>query len=301
MATGIDIGSNSVRVARIDCKTLELVARFEKVVRTAEGIEKTKMISREALERIVETLVASKEIMDDPKKAVATAAFRMAKNKKEAIAFIKENTGIEIEIIDEAQESYYSAKGVEYGLSKKGIDAQKFTLVDIGGGSTEVIVKHRDELVYKSFPIGILTTIQKYRSKEEIVFGIRKELKTVKEFLIDVYETFGKPKILVGTGGTPTTVAALKMGLDYETYDPLRVSGSVIEDRDIQEAYKKLIILDPKERAKLVGTGREDAIIAGLVILEEILRISGYKEMVVSDEGVREGVALDLCQYNKIK
>ena len=83
----------------------------------------------------------------------------------------------------------------------------------------------------------------------------------------------------------------------YETYDAWRVSGTTIDMQDIQKAYKQLILLDPKERSKLVGIGREDAIIAGLVILEEILRISGYKEMIVSDEGVREGVALDLCEH----
>ncbi len=299
MATGIDIGSNSLRVAKIECQSLELVAQYEKVVRTAEEIEATKRIGQEALDRIVAALEEAKERVgfDEPTKAVATAAFRMAKNSEEAIRYIKEHSGIDVEVIDEARESYYSAKGVEYGLRRHGIDAQKFLLVDIGGGSTEVIVKHRNELIFQSFPIGILTTIQKYHAKEQIVFGIRKELGQVKEFLNDIYETFGKPKILVGTGGTPSTVAALKLGMVYETYDARKVSGTRISQEDIQQAYKQLIVLDPKERAALVGVGREDAIIAGLVILEEILRISGYKEMVVSDEGVREGVALDLCEH----
>ena len=299
MATGIDIGSNSLRVARIECQSLELVGQYEKVVRTAEEIEKTKRIGQEALDRIVAALEEAKERIgfDEPAKAVATAAFRMAQNSKEAVEYIKEHSGVEVEIIDEAKESYYSAKGVEYGLHRHGIDSQKFLLVDIGGGSTEVIVKHRNELIFQSFPIGILTTIQKYHTKEQIVFGIRKELGQVKEFLNDIYETFGKPKILVGTGGTPSTVAALKLGMVYETYDAWRVSGTIIDIQDIQKAYKRLVLLDPKERSKLVGIGREDAIIAGLVILEEILRISGYKEMIVSDEGVREGVALDLCEH----
>ena len=299
MATGIDIGSNSLRVAKIDCKSLELIGEYEKVVRTAEEIEVSGTIGQEVLQRIVAALQEAEQKVgfDDPLKAVATAAFRMAKNAREAVEYIKERSGIAVEIIDEAQESYYSAKGVEYGLKRHGIDSQKFLLFDIGGGSTEVIVKHRNELIFQSFPIGILTTIQKYRTKEQIVFGIRKELGQVREFLNDIYETFGKPKILVGTGGTPSTVAALKLGMVYETYDARRVSGTRISQEDVQKAYKQLILLDPSERARLVGVGREDAIIAGLVILEEILRISGYKEMIVSDEGVREGVALDLCEH----
>ena len=116
---------------------------------------------------------------------------------------------------------------------------------------------------------------------------------------IDLFEFFGKPKLFVGTGGTPTTVAALKVGLDYESYDPLKVDGVKIGIKDVKSAYKRLISLPKEKRAKLVGTGREDAIIAGLVILEEMLDKCGYAQMVVMDEGVREGVALAFCEKER--
>ena len=201
-----------------------------------------------------------------------------------------------IEIIDEETESLLSVAGVEYGLASKGIATERFLMADIGGASTELVLKHRGDILYRSFELGILTAIQRFRSKEEIIFGIRRKMADIEEFLHDAYELFGKPKIFAGTGGTPATVAALKLGLSYETYDAAKVSGATIEITDIQSAYKRLKLLDPKKRAKLVGTGREDAIMAGLVILEELMRRAGYKKMVVCDEGVREGAALSLCE-----
>ncbi len=298
MAVGIDIGSNSLRVVKIDCSSKEKLAEFERVVRTAEVLEQEEVISKDALDRIIAALKEAKEKIgfDSDVKAVATAAFRRAKNGKAAADTICEATGISVEIIDEEQECYYSAVGVEYGLERAGKRVEKFLLADIGGGSTEIILKSRSRLLFQSFPLGILTTIARYKSKEEIVFGIKKQMRSIREFLQDSFEFFGKPKIFVGTGGTPATVAALKLGMEYATYDAKRVSGSTIEMSDIQEAYRRLLRLAPQQRAQLVGTGREDAIMAGLVILEELCRIAGFKEMVVVDEGVREGVALELCK-----
>ena len=298
MATGIDIGSNSLRAVRIDCALEQKVAEYEKVVRTAEGLEKSRRISPAAVERICAALEEARAKMgfDLPLKAVATAAFRKARNVQEVLRQIKECSGIDVVVIDSDQECYYSARGVEFGLRQKGIDAQKFLMADIGGGSTEIVLKHRAGLVCESFDVGILSAIQKYKGEENLRFGIRKDLRPVREFLQDIYEVFGKPKIFVGTGGTPSTVAAMKLGMVSDTYDARRVSGTTIEIQDIREAYRKLMILDPKKRAKIVGVGREDAIMAGLMILEELMEIAGFREMIVSDEGVREGVALELCE-----
>ncbi|NPA03943.1 MAG: phosphatase [Epsilonproteobacteria bacterium] len=300
MAVGIDIGSNSLRAVKIDCETLKKVKEYEKVVGTALELEKSKEIQPQAVENILLALKEAKERVgfNDKVKAVATAAFRKAKNGKEVIEKIEKESGIRVEIISSDEECFYSAKGVEYGLKQKNLPDQKFLLADIGGGSTELIFKHRDELVFRSFGVGIISAVEKYKDKDRLRFGLKKEMRPIKEFLNDLYELFSKPKVFVGTGGTPATVAALKLGMVYETYDSLKVSGTKISIEDIQKAYKQLLILTPQQRSKLVGVGREEAIMAGLIILEELMEIAGYKEMVVSDEGVREGVALELCNKN---
>ncbi len=297
---GIDLGSNSLRAVRIDCESMEVLDTKEWIVRTAEELEATSNIGEAALQRIVEALSWLKEEWKGEEfHIVATAAFRKAKNAKEVVEFIKEQCGLEIEIILPELESYFSAKGAEFGLKRIGQRPEKFLLVDIGGGSTEIILKHRKELVAQSFPVGILTTIQKYHTKEEILFGIKKRMQSIREFCQDIFEVFGKPKLFLGTGGTPATVAALKVGLDYESYDPKKVDGVTIELNDVQEAYKRLIVLPKEQRARLVGTGREDAIIAGLIILEELFKKCAYGSMVVMDESVREGVALEFCEKKR--
>ncbi len=300
MATGIDIGSNSLRAVRLDCMSLKKVAEFEKVVRTADGLSKSGKISEAAIERIVAALLEAKEKIgfDLPLKAVATAAFRKALNAKEAVEQIQKACNIRVDIIDEEQECFYSLRGVEYALAREYTYREKFVAIDIGGASTEVMLKYKDRVLCQSFSLGILTTIQKYKTKEQILFGIKKEVAKIKEFLNDAYEIFGKPKILAATGGTPTTVAAVKLGLDANSYSAQRVSLQKIDAKDIQRSWQILSRLDSKKRAQIVGVGREDAILAGIVILQELLYCSGFKEMVVVDEGVREGVALSLC--NKI-
>ncbi len=294
----IDIGSNSLRVLQIDCNSLEKIFEYEKIVRTAHNLNKTGKISYEAINKIYKAIKEIQEKIDfskDEVKAVATAAFRIAKNKDEAIKEIESKTGVKVGVIDSDLEGYYSAVAAEHRLNRLGLDSEKFLLADIGGGSIEMVLKHREEIVTKSFDFGIVTIAQTYKTKEKILMGIRKYLEEIKVFLQDVYQ-IGKPKRFVATGGTPTTIAAIKQGLNYENYDPLVINGTVLFPVDIDNALKKLIRLSDKERAKLVGVGREDLIISGVLILKELMRVAEFDEIMVSDDGVREGVALIGCK-----
>ena len=295
----IDIGSNSLRVLKFDCENFKKVFEFEKIVRTADNLEKTKVISNEAIQRIIDAINEAKTKIDfsnESIKAVATAAFRKALNAKEVVDEIKEKTGIKVDIIDGETESFYSASAVEHRLKKLGLDSKRFLLADIGGGSTELIFKKNSDLVAQSFDFGIVTIAQKYKTEEKILYGIKKHLEDVKIFLKDVYELMGKPKRFIATGGTPTTIAAIKLGMDYESYDSDKINGVVLFPIDLDSALKKLLLMSAKERAKIVGVGREDLIIAGVLILKELMKTAGFDEVLVSDDGVREGVAIEECK-----
>ncbi|WP_281951037.1 phosphatase [Nitrosophilus kaiyonis] len=295
----IDIGSNSLRAIQIDCYSLDKIFEYEKVVQTADNLEKSSEISKEALDRIAKAIKEIQKRIDFSKesvKAVATAAFRKAKNQKEAIEYIKEKTGIDIEVIDPDMEGFYSAVAVEHLLSRLGLNSEKFLMCDIGGASVEFVIKNKEEIVTKSFDFGIVTIAQRFKTKENIVFGIKKYMEEIKIFLNDTYEIFGKPKRFVATGGTPTTIAAIKKNLDYQNYNSDIVNGTVLFPTDIDNALNKLLKLSSSERAKLVGKGREDFIIPGVLILKEIMKTADFDEVLVSDEGVREGVALIGCK-----
>ena len=296
---GMDLGSNTIRIVKIDCKTKEKSGEFEKIVKTADGLVETKMISNEAVERIINAINEAKEKIDfdDKIKAVATEAMRRAKNKDEVLKEIKEKTGIKFEIISSDKEAYYDALAVEECIEKcDNIDAENFLLVDIGGGSTEVILKHKNDVVSESYKMGIVTITQKYKTPEGIKYAIKKEASKIKSFLDFAFTKYKKPKIFSASSGTPTTIAALKLGMEYKTYNPKRVNGTVVTPEDLDYWLDKLMKMEMKKREKLVGVGRGDLILSGIYIFKEIFKLAKYNECIVCDDGLREGVALEGCK-----
>jgi len=298
----IDLGSNTIRVVKWDCKENKKIAEFEKIIKTADKLVETKEISPEAVERIIEAINEAKEKIgfDDKIIAVATEALRAAKNKDEVIKKIKEFTGVEFKIISSQEEAKYVALAVENCLEKCGYDGRNFFLVDIGGGSTELILKHKNDLVSKSYKIGIVTLTQKHKTPEAIKLAVKKEVAKFKDFIDFVFNAYKKPKIFAASSGTPTTIAALKKGMSYKTYDPEKINGTVITPEDLDYWMEKLLKMEMKKREELVGVGRGDLIVSGIMIFKEIFKITKYKECIVCDDGVREGVAIEACKigYN---
>jgi len=294
----IDLGSNTIRIVKWDCEKNEKTAEYEKIIKTADKLVETKEISEEAIKKIIDAINEAKEKIgfDDKIVAVATEALREAKNKEEVIKKIKEATGIEFKIISPQEEARYVALGVERCLKNCGYDARNFFLVDIGGGSTELILKHKDTIVSKSYKVGIVTITQKYKTPEAIKIAVKKEVAKMKDFVDFVFSAYKKPKIFAASSGTPTTIAALKLGMNYKNYDPKRVNGTIITPEDLDYWMEKLLKMEMKKREELVGVGRGDLIVAGIMIFKEIFKITKYKECIVCDEGLREGVAISACK-----
>ncbi len=295
---GIDLGSNTIRIVKIDCKSSKKLAEFEKIVRTADKLVQTGIISDEAVERIIKAINEAKQKIDfnDEINAVATEALRKAKNKDEVIKKIKDATGVEFKIISPEEEATLTALAVSNCLEKKcEVDAKSFFLVDIGGGSTELILKHKDTVVSQSFPIGIVTFTQKYKTPEAIKYAVKKEAAKFKDFIDFAFSAYKKPKIFSASSGTPTSIAALKKGLNYNTYNPEIVNCTKVNTKDLDYWLDKLMKMEMKKREELVGVGRGDLIFTGIYIFKEIFKITKYDECIVCDDGVREGAALAKC------
>ena len=291
----IDLGSNTIRFVEYDCKDKKIINSFEKIVKTADELVNTGVISDEAVDRIIQAINEAKEKLSFNKVvAVATEALRQANNKDEVLQKIKQSTNIEFKIISAQEEAYYTTLAVEDFLSKHYTYKNMF-LVDIGGGSTELILKTKKELISESFKIGIVTISQKYKSIEALEYGIKKDVKPFRDFINFIKASY-MPDIFVASSGTPTTLAALKVGLDYSTYDPQKVNGVTLNIQEIDYWMDKLLKMEKSKREKLVGVGRGDLIVSGIMIFKEIFRLSGFKECIVCDNGVREGVAIDYCQ-----
>lgn len=295
----IDLGSNTLRALRYDCSTAQKEAVFEKIVTTADKTHKSKTISHAAIERIIEAIKEAKDKLSfDGKDAVgvATAAFRLAKNAQEALETIRKETGVEFRIIDGEIEAKLTTLAVEEALKKCGMDGKSFMLVDIGGGSTEIILQKEGAFVAQSFDIGIVTMAQKYRTPQLLALAVHGETQEMREFVRDCMYGFARPELFCATAGTPTTLAALKLGMTHETYDAQRINGQTITKDEVTKLAHKLSRQTPDARAKLVGTGREEFVAAGAAIFTELFSFGGFDSCMVFDDGLREGVAIATCK-----
>ena len=295
----IDLGSNTLRVLEYDCVTDKQTFGYEKVVKTADGLAKTGEVTDEAVARVVSAIKEAQEKIDfssQTLKAVTTEALRRAANSAKVLEQIKKKTGVSFEVISGEEEARLTLLAVKYRLSKLNYASQSFVLVDIGGGSTELIFHYGAETVSKSFPVGIVTIAQSYEDLSNIEKALPKEMLAMQMFCAEVFATKGKPETYVATAGTPTTVAAMKLGFNYETYDAAKINGASLQKDELDFYLKKLLSMPFDEREIAVGTGRSDLIAAGILIYKQLYTMLAFDSCVVVDDGLREGVALDMCK-----
>ncbi|HEY9190467.1 MAG TPA: phosphatase [Sulfurovum sp.] len=295
----IDLGSNTLRVLRYDCATGEHLGEYEKVVKTADGLAQHGTIGEEAIARVISAIQEAQEVMDFSSarvKAVTTEALRRAANAEEVLSRIKRETGIAFEVISGDTEARLTLMGAKHRLSKLHYASDTFVLIDIGGGSTELIFHYPDEMIAKSFPVGIVTIAQTYKDLENIENALPEVMLDMQMFCAEVYATRGKVHSFVATSGTPTTVSAMKLGQTYATYDASKINGTVLQVSELDFFLKKLLSLPFDERERAVGTGRSDLIAAGILIYKHLYKLLAFESCVVIDDGLREGLALEACK-----
>ncbi len=295
----IDLGSNTLRVIEYDCQAQKQVSEYEKIVKTADGLAEHGFVNDEAVDRIMAAIKEAQQQMDFSTKvrAVTTEAVRRASNSDKVLDTIKKMTGITFEIISGYEEARLTLLAVKNRLVKLQHASDSFVLVDIGGGSTELIFHYGDEVVSKSFPIGIVTIAQTHETLENIENALPKEMFDMQMFCAEMYATKGQVNSFVATAGTPTTVAAMKLGFNYETYDAHKINGTSLQKEELDFYLKKLLSMPFEEREIAVGTGRSDLIAAGILIYKQLYTLLEFETCVVIDDGLREGVVLEMCLH----
>ncbi len=296
---GIDLGSNTLRATKRDCTGKEFVAEYERIVRTADGLVETGRISDDAVDRILTALEEAKSTLGFENvsiRAVSTEAMRRAKNRDDVLRRIEERSGIRFEVVDGEEEARLTLLAVEHRLHVLGESADSFVLADIGGGSTELIFLSPHGTYSQSFPLGIVTLSQEAGSWQEVERVLSRKLPPLREYVAEEYRKHGKPRHFVATAGTPTTVAAMKLGMNYETYDPERINGTTLKKEELRFYLERLLTMSKEQREEAVGVGRDDLIVAGILIFESLFDLLSFEECVVIDDGLREGVAIELCR-----
>jgi len=259
----------------------------------------TGVIHHEAVDRVIYAIKEAKreiDFSDSQISAVTTEAIRQALNREEVLQRIKQETGIVFEVISGEEEAGLTLLAVKHRLAKLQLAARNFVLIDIGGGSTELIFHYGGERVFsKSFPVGIVTIAQKYHTLSEMEASLPREMFEMQMFCAETYATQGKVEVLIATAGTPTTVAAMKLGLNYETYDAKKINGTSLQREELDFYLKKLLAMPFALREITVGTGRSELIAAGILIFKQLYTIVEFNTSIVIDDGLREGVALKEC------
>ncbi|AXX89889.1 exopolyphosphatase [Arcobacter suis] len=294
----IDLGSNSFRVLKYDCKNHKIISEYNEVVGMADGLVDSGIISKEAIHRVITAISHSIEVIDyNPKNAicVTTAAMRKASNNKEVLAYLKNEVGTEFSIIDGNEEARLTLLAVKYALKREKINSEKFVLLDIGGGSTEIIVNTNEKYEAYSFDFGIVTMTQKFLNHNDLKNDLENKKLEIKLFLDSLNVNF-KDYSFVATAGTPTTIAAIKLGQDFFSYDRNIVNGTIVNLEDMVNCLNIFKNSSKEDIIKLVGRGRVDFIEVGIYIYKMIFEVLGKNESIVLDDGLREGVAINYCE-----
>lgn len=266
----IDLGSNTIRACKMELLSsglFECVYSFERIVGSARGLSHTGLAT-DAMERI-RTAVAQLcvEASFSSSIAVATEAFRQAANSAEFFRQIRAEFGIEFNIISGEVEAYLTRLGVENRAKILNFDLESSLLIDLGGASTEISFGE----VSRSFSFGIITALESDKRAE-----ISMAMEFIKQF---------KFNNIILTSGVPTTVAALKQGLNYANYRADLINGVQIQNTDLNWAANLLETTPNKD--ELVGKNRADLIVKGCEILSNLV---GFNPCIVIDDGLREGL-----------
>lgn len=293
--TAIDLGSNSFRVLIYDYLNHKTINEYHEVVGTADGLVDTGLISSEAIQRVINAIHKSITLLSyDPKSAigVTTAAMRMAKNSNRALSQIYEKTGVKLNVIDGEEEARLTLLAVRVALKREKIESNKFILLDIGGGSTELIVNQDNKYSSKSFDFGIVTMGQQHKCMDKIENDLKKKKKEINHYInalnIDLNEF-----IFVATAGTPTTVAAIKLGQNFLNYDKSIVNGTKVKLEDLMYCLEIFESYTTTQVNELIGVNKRDLIEVGILIYKAIFEVLNKNESIVLDDGLREGVAIN--------
>lgn len=297
----IDIGSNSVILLitefNLITQELEIISNYYRTPRLSEGVINTKSISQAKISLLINTLGEFKEIskLHDCELILATGTyvFRNADNAQEIIELIKDKINIEIEIISGEEEAYLSFIGSSF--SKNGNTSK--LIIDIGGGSTELIVGNESERIKfrKSNNIGVVTLydrfISTYPPSQEIISQIKNEIITIFTPVIKLLPKFDS---IIAVAGTPTTLACIELNL--RTFEERLIDGLNLSKPNIQVIINSISSMDKEtilEKYGEVVKGREDLLLTGSLILLVLLELLNKESLTVSTRGLRYGTILN--------
>ena len=297
----IDCGTNSTRLLIVDGDG-QTLKRSMQITRLGAGVDATGMLAPEAIERCLSVLREYRQIMDKfsvtAGRLAATSAARDASNGAEFLRAAGEVTGVQPEILVGTEEGRLSMAGA---LSDLDHEEGPFLILDIGGGSTELVAgtgPDDPDLSVVSLQVGCVRITERFLHADPPtpteLGDAEAMVNELLERAVADHPRFLAAHRLVGLAGTVTTLASLHLGMD--TYDRNRVHHAILTAADVHNWYRALaseVTAARLDRAGMVP-GREDVIVGGALILAAVMTRFGFAECLVSEADILDGMAAGL-------
>ncbi len=300
----IDIGTVTCRMLVVDVgeSGLHELTREYVITNLGEGVDATGELKPEAIDRVVRAIdgfLAVRDSLSTPDHpavrtvAVATSAARDARNAADFAARLRER-GIELSVIPGAREAALSFSGASIDFS-----GERLMVVDVGGGSTEVVMGMggAEPLCAHSFNVGCRRVTEKFLASdppapEELARARAWIHEKMASWFAEQAKEAASLERVVAVAGTATTVVSIRERM--ETYDSSRVHKARVSRQDLLEVYERLAALPLSKRMQVVGLDpkRAPVMVAGLLILLEVLDFAGIDAFTVSETDILHGITL---------
>lgn len=301
----IDIGTNSIHmvIAQASHKnSFQIIDREKEMVKLGTGVFSTNRLSERAFKEGLETIKRYVQLADqrgaDEIITAATSAIREAHNGSEFLNELVRQTGISPEVISGGKEARLIFQAVKNEIALHDDNAM---VIDIGGGSTEIAVGNRQEvLMGKSMKLGVLRLLDMFDGEskvgEEALGVLQAHIRFVAQNIMAEAKKIGFSRV-IGTSGTIRTLGeAAHIAAGGK---PMKsVNAEVVKLTDLDDLTKELLKIKPNKRAAMNGIGekRADAIHLGGALLVQLLQMAGVEEITLCDASLREGLILDYLE-----
>jgi exopolyphosphatase/guanosine-5'-triphosphate,3'-diphosphate pyrophosphatase len=315
----LDLGTNNCRllVAEPSHFGFRVIDAFSRIVRLGEGLGHGNRLSDGAIERTIDALRVCKAKMDAKgvgrARLVATEACRLAENGPAFVERIRDEIGLDLEVVDRRTEAYLAVTGCASLADPK---AQSVIVFDIGGGSTEIAWLDgpapglfadpcKRIRAWDSLPVGVVTLAERHGGVNVTPEAFAGMVEEVAELLLDfelIAAQAGRAPYfhLLGTSGTVTTVGGIY--LELPRYDRRRVDGLWMRDPEVSHVVDRLVEMPFDERAAnpCIGRERADLVLAGCAILEAIRQAFPSPRLRIADRGLREGILMTMMREDGV-
>ena len=309
----LDLGTNNCRllVARPTADSFRVIDAFSRIIRLGEGVSLSGLLSEAAIARAVDALRVCRDKMLNRgvtrARLIATEACRAAANGAVFLARVRQDVGIDLEVVDRETEAMLAATGCTPLMDPR---VSNVLLFDIGGGSSELVRLGRSApaeggppvpkiRAWASLPVGVVTLAERHGgvTVDRALFEtmVAEVAVFVQRFAADHGGTEADMHML-GTSGTVTTICGVHLGL--RRYDRRQVDGCWMNDGEVTTVLEQLLAMSYEERVANACIGREraDLVLAGCAILEAIRRTFPCARLRIADRGLREGMLVQMMR-----